>query len=611
MKDPKSKNIEPSVEASPAFEPSAVGVEPAAAGAEPLSAAVEPPIPGGGPPGAGPERPVIEINEIFEPSSEFIMAPKAAAGEAGVQRFADGGASIIHQLRTFSGIDIEVIDRIRPKNQASLAGTSAGNAAEALLVRMDPVKGTLLQQQSLDSSSPIWVSANKTFERLIPSVSPFNAPPPFNALFDSDATVQIDIQVMGQNDNIIRNATVTIYGFGLQGISQLTNPDGVASFRLPSSALSGIPAIVIDAQSMYWNRVIRNAPVKTGVVNRAKLKSFSEYDPTFQTRGAVSWGVQQLGLIRSAEILGRGVKIGVVDSGCDASHKFLGHISKGGDFGPSATADSWRNDEDGHGTHVAGIIGAQSHKEGWSVRGMAPGAEFYIYKVFPDGKFFTIAKAIEQAIADGVDVLNMSLGSNSADPFLAERLQAARNAGIACIVAAGNSADDVRFPANLDSVMAITAVGSVQVMPADSGHATTITKELTSPDGLFSPTFTCYGSSADFAAPGVGVISTFPNNGLKALDGTSMAAPHIAGLAALLLAHDPMFSNSRRDRARVDLLHERLRASARQLPFGPARSGAGLPIFNTAFATGASVLAGRPDFILATTPWGQQFLRFV
>jgi subtilisin family serine protease len=130
----------------------------------------------------------------------------------------------------------------------------------------------------------------------------------------------------------------------------------------------------------------------------------------------------------------------------------------------------------------------------------------------------------------------------------------------------------------------VSAVGSIQAIPPDSAHFTQVVKEFASPDGLFSPAFTCFGTSVDFAAPGVGVISTVPKNGFKAMDGTSMAAPHVTGLAALLLAHDPMLINSRRDRSRVDLLVQRLRGTAKPLAFGAARAGAGLPVYAPAAA---------------------------
>ncbi len=509
------------------------------------------------------------------------MAPKAAAGQAAAQRFSNGGGTLVHQLRTFYGISVEVIDTLEARSQTGLASTSNGaDLASALLVRMSPSIGEELKRKSLQGDSDLWVTENKRFDRLITAAIPFFTDPPPNALFDGGASVSVDFMVRGAGDQVLSNAAVTLY-FGFNNsVSQLTNPDGVASFRVPRSSLAGMPAIVVEARSMHWNRLIRNATLKTGMVNQVRLRSFAETDPQFQTRGALSWGVEQLGLLQSDDFSGGGVKIGIVDSGCDATHEFLSHVVKGYDAGPYATSDSWKNDDDGHGTHVAGIVGARSRKEGWSVRGVAPGAELYIYKVFPDGKFFTIAKAIRQAIADGVDVLNMSLGSGDSDSFMAEQIQAARDAGIACIVAAGNSADEVKFPAYLDTAMAITAIGIESWVPSGSLHENQIVAELKTPNrGFFSPAFTCLGESSDFAAPGVAVISTFPSGGFKALDGTSMAAPHVAGLAAVYLAHDPALKNSRRDRSRIDLLHQRMRASAVQLPFGPARNGAGLPVF--------------------------------
>jgi subtilisin family serine protease len=201
-----------------------------------------------------------------------------------------------------------------------------------------------------------------------------------------------------------------------------------------------------------------------------------------------------------------------------------------------------------------------------------------MYKVFPKGDFFMLGGAIEAAIADGVDILNMSLGSTTLSPDIVQQISMARDAGIACFVAAGNSGNGVQFPAMLSSVMAVGAIGHTAAMPADSMSANTLAANFAAPDGFFSPSFTCFGPSIDFAAPGVGVISTYPGNGLKALDGTSMATPHLAGLAALYLEHDPGLRSAARNAARTDLLFDMLRQRSSRLPFAADRVGNGMPM---------------------------------
>jgi subtilisin family serine protease len=202
-----------------------------------------------------------------------------------------------------------------------------------------------------------------------------------------------------------------------------------------------------------------------------------------------------------------------------------------------------------------------------------------IYKVFPRGDFFALGAAIEQAVLDGVDVINMSLGSKDFSHDIADNIESAKESGIACIVAAGNSSDEVQFPANLTTAIAVSAFGMIGFVPRDSVHANTVHPNYRMADGSFSPKFTCFGASIDFTGPGVGIISCVPGGGFRALDGTSMAAPHLSGLAALYLAHDPALRTAERNSSRVELLVDRLRRASQRLTFGAARVGAGFPLY--------------------------------
>jgi subtilisin family serine protease len=238
--------------------------------------------------------------------------------------------------------------------------------------------------------------------------------------------------------------------------------------------------------------------------------------------------------------------------------------------------------------------------------------KIYVYKIFPKGDFFVLGAAIEAAVADGVDLINMSLGSaKDVSNDIIENISAARNAGIACFVAAGNSANNVQFPANVSSAIAVSALGSVGTVPSDSVQVNEVNAPFVTPDGYFSPTFTCFGPSVDFTGPGVGVISTIPHNGFKVLDGTSMATPHLTGLAALYLAHDPILRSAPRDAARVDMLVQRMKRSVIGLPFGNDRVGAGLPIYSDAIAPAiaeSSNDAFGPAYLVAWTPTGLRLM---
>lgn len=514
--------------------------------------------------------------------AEFIIAPKQSAGAPAVQMFADGGANIIDQLRTYSGLDIRVVRTLRPAN---LFAAGAMGGASALLVEMDQDKGRQLQAQVASRSSAIWVEANERMELMHGFGHIWRTGPQYSGLFDAANAVTIDINVMGDGGRPLAGATVTLHGLGFP-MNARTDANGMAQISTPQSSLNAITAIVIDPASMHWSKVVRNPNLQAGRVNAIRVQSFKEFDADYGN-GATSWGVKRLGAAAQRDLTGRGVKVGVIDTGCDITHPALTHVKGGGDFNPNAGADTWKIDENGHGTHCAGVVGANAG----SVRGMAPEADLYIYKVFPDATFFTLDAAMETAISNGVDILSMSLGSDVPSDVLTDQFERAREAGVLCIVAAGNTGDGVKFPAHLSSAVAVSAMGSTLAIPIDSISAQTFNPAFFTPDGDFSPRFTCFGNEIDFVAPGVGVIAPVPNGGYRAMDGTSMATPHVAGLAALALAHDPALQRAPKNAARVDMLVERLRAMCSPLPWGAARAGAGLPTLGVAPLMHAAMFA--------------------
>jgi subtilisin family serine protease len=272
---------------------------------------------------------------------------------------------------------------------------------------------------------------------------------------------------------------------------------------------------------------------------------------------------------------GDGVKIGIIDSGIDPGHPFFdptGYTMPAGfpkgqerfttakvivarAFAPkSATAATARvaySDQDSsHGTHVAGIAAgnADTPAAGRRVSGVAPKAYLGNYKVFvetdsglsPNANSPAIVAAIEAAVADGMDVVNFSGGEPEIEPsrdIVALALDAAAAAGVVPVVAAGNDYNDfgagsVSSPAN--SARAI-AVGAVEI----SGSPTKRTHADFSSVG---PTTISMRLKPDVAAPGVDVLSSVSGGGWAELSGTSMAAPHIAGAAALLRQRHPSWS---------------------------------------------------------------------
>lgn len=235
-----------------------------------------------------------------------------------------------------------------------------------------------------------------------------------------------------------------------------------------------------------------------------------------------SWGVARVGslALHARGNFGQGVKIAVLDSGIDATHPELAASCRGGvnlvypESPDNPADDSW----DGHGTHVAGILAAAD--DGTGVVGIAPAADLYAVKIIGGSGSGTISDLIaglEWTIANQIDIANISLGTNAPSLALEQACQAAFDAGVLLVAAAGNtrnSGGEVQYPAAYAPVIAASAT-------AQDDSAVWISAT---------------GPKIELAAPGGNVYSTAPGGGYGILTGTSQAAPHVSGVAALLMA---------------------------------------------------------------------------
>lgn len=206
------------------------------------------------------------------------------------------------------------------------------------------------------------------------------------------------------------------------------------------------------------------------------------------------------------------VKVGIIDTGISKDHPDLALNIKGG-INTINPAKSW-NDDNGHGSHVAGIVAALNNTIG--VVGAGPDIDLYAIKVLNrngSGFLSDVIEGIQWATANGIKVANMSLGSASGNQSFHDAVIAAYNAGVTIVAAAGNSGGAVNFPAAYSEVIAVSA--------------TDINNNLAS--------FSSRGPEVDLAAPGVSILSTYKGNSYATLSGTSMASPHVAGSAALVI----------------------------------------------------------------------------
>ena len=250
--------------------------------------------------------------------------------------------------------------------------------------------------------------------------------------------------------------------------------------------------------------------------------SMASNDPGFPSQ----WGMSKIGAPMAWDTArGSSVKVAVVDSGVDLDHPDLvGRLDTDNDY-DFVNSDSTAQDDQGHGTHVAGIIGATLNN-GLGVAGVANQCTILPVKVLGAGNWgwsSDVADGIRWAADNGAEVINLSLGSASDDSVQDAAVQYAVSRDCVVVASAGNDASyGVLYPAADDNVV---GVGST-----------------TTSDTLSD--FSNYGPEVDIAAPGSAVYSTTYDGGYGNKTGTSMAAPHVAGVVALIRSKNPTWTRS-------------------------------------------------------------------
>jgi subtilisin len=298
-----------------------------------------------------------------------------------------------------------------------------------------------------------------------------------------------------------------------------------------------VPAIAADLPEKSLAGLRRN-PHVVAVEENATLHLFDAPQEL-----ANSWGVEHIGAgtehADPAGNTGPGVKVGVIDSGIDYNHPDLNAVYAGGHNFLTGTSDPF--DDNGHGTHVAGIIAAeadnvaetQSALGSDGVVGVAPNASIYALKVVDasgNGDYSDLIAALQWSVANGMQVVNISLGAHTPSVALANAVQAAHDAGIVVVAASGNAV----------TIQDLLYGCAVAYPAADPGA---IAVSFTDPSDSLTG-FSCTGPEVFLAAPGDNVTSTVPTgscmfcdpSGYNTESGTSMASPHVAGVAALLVA---------------------------------------------------------------------------
>jgi subtilisin len=315
----------------------------------------------------------------------------------------------------------------------------------------------------------------------------------------------------------------------------------------------------------------------TDALQKRSEVSYVELDkPMYTTGQSLPWGIQRVFEAETysfptwLESKGAAIKVAVLDTGIDGSHEDLPSL-KGG----ANTIDSthWGSDGHGHGTHVAGTIAAADNSLG--VIGVSPDIDLYAVKVLSDsgsGSTSTVIAGIEWAVNNNIHIVNMSLGGGGTTS-LKDACDNAYEVGVLLVSSAGNSGnrrgtgDNVTYPAAYDSVIAVAA--------SDSSDR--------------RASFSSTGPAVELIAPGVSIESTLPGDKYGSYSGTSMASPHVAGVAALVWGANSGLSN-------IDV-REILKTSAENLGLVSNHQGSGLVRADLAVA---AVSSSDPGHVIYT-----------
>jgi subtilisin family serine protease len=381
------------------------------------------------------------------------------------------------------------------------------------------------------------------------------------------------------------------------GIAGLLAADGddLGLLDGPSHILSRTFRVRISPETDVETAVARLAEVgsvELAEPNRWRETMVTPNDPQFGTQ----WGLTKINAPAAWDIStgSSSVVVGVIDSGCDLDHPELAPLLVNGfdmvDLGTNPTPPpGWRfegdfsgrdaipEDEVGHGTHVAGTIAALSNNGvqvagvGWQTRIMPIKALTRMVRISDGrvsgvGSSADVAAAVRWAADNGAQVINMSLGADASTTVESSAIAYAIGKGVVVVAAMGNDGtSNPSYPAAYPGVVAVGATDS-----ADKKAS-------------FSQT----GSHISLVAPGVGILSTYLAGGTTTMSGTSMATPHVAGVAALIKAVKPTATGAE--------IADILRDTAR-----PLRDVAADPVPNDAYGHGC--LDARAALVKARGP---------
>lgn len=355
-----------------------------------------------------------------------------------------------------------------------------------------------------------------------------------SAVFQQSKPITRKIIVFKQGVLDEKAKEALIEKFGGVKIKDLSLIDGKAVFLSPKA----------EAELAHHSGILR---IEDDIIVEALEKKYSKIERTAtQPSEILPWGVDRIDAEKVWDITtGDPIKVAVIDTGIDLKHPDLKDNIKGGynAINPRKSA----NDDNGHGTHVAGIIAAIDNEIG--VVGVGPKIDLYAVKVLNaagSGYLSDVIEGLDWAIKNKMNVVSMSLGTTTYSQSFEDAIKRVNAAGIVQVAAAGNNgpgSNTVNYPAKFAEVIAVSATDSNDAIASWSSR----------------------GPEVDLAAPGVNIYSTYKGSTYKTLSGTSMACPHVTGVVALLLSTPDKCDSNSDGKCSPEEVQQRLEATAKDL----------------------------------------------
>lgn len=327
-------------------------------------------------------------------------------------------------------------------------------------------------------------------------------------------TVLLNLPVSAQTTNQIPRKIVVFQENFVNEPAQIGLLRGVGTVIIKRLPLINGMSVYLPPQA---ERALKGRPEILRIDDDLVINAIAKPQPPPQPAQELPWGVDRIDAdLAWVTTKGLAIKVAILDTGIDLDHLDLQANIKGNvnTINPLKSG----NDDNGHGTHVAGIVAAVDNTIGV----IGTGQEIYLYAVkvlskTGSGWLSDLIEGLDWCINNKMQVINMSLGSSSDNQSFHDAITKTYQAGIIQVAAAGNnggSGGAITYPAKYSETIAISAV--------DKNDQIAV--------------FSSYGPEIDLTAPGVDIKCTYNNGYYKILSGTSMACPHVSGTAALVLS---------------------------------------------------------------------------